>query len=131
MNFKERFKLFALGSILGIFIVTLLFGGRTSCKDNIVNYFPEGRVKQEILFYPIDYSSQAAAELRRLNINDSLFKLYIQEADVDFGLSEQRAKPCGKYVLFSADSIQQLEIRLDKCREGVLIEKISTKPLVD
>ncbi|MXV37445.1 hypothetical protein GO491_01945 [Flavobacteriaceae bacterium Ap0902] len=131
MNLRERLKLFALGSIAGIFLITLFFGRRTSCKDSIINYLPEGRVKQEILFYPIDYSSQVAEELERLNINDSLFKTYIEKADIDFGLSNQRARPCGEYVLFSEDSIQQLEIHLDKCREGVLIEKIITKPLAD
>lgn len=132
MNFRERFKFFALGSMAGIFLVILLFGNRTSCKDALVNYFPQGRVKQEILFYPFKFSDQAKNKLNELKIDTALFKnKYIQEADVDFDLSEQRAKPCGKYVLISQDSIQQLEILLDKCRNQVLIQQITSKKLVD
>lgn len=129
MNFKERFKLYILGVLGGILLVTLFFGNRSSCRDGIVNYLPEGRVRQDILFHDIEFSGAVQGTLAQLNIDKELFKKYIEKADVDFDLSEPRAEPCGKYVLFSQDSVQKLEIRLDKCKDKVLVTEVVSNAL--
>ena len=128
MNFGERFKLYLLGVIGGIFLVILFFGNRSSCKNYVGNYLPEGRVLQEIQYKPIHYTPEVMASLASLSLDTAKFRTEIlPELDIDFDQSNQRANPCGQYLATFQDSLQILEIRFEKCKEQTLFQEIIKK----
>lgn len=128
MNFRDRLKMYALGFIAGCFLVVLFFGRRNSCKNYLSHYLPEGRVIQEIKAKPISYSADAMKQLQDLNIDTADFRnIIISGSDVDFGNSEPRAKPCGKFITHYKDSLQNLKINLLKCRDHSEILSVITQ----
>lgn len=126
MNFRDRIKMYALGFIAGCFLVVLFFGRRNSCKNYVSNYLPQGRVLQEIQAKPILYSEKAIATLAQLSIDTATFRQqYIPQLKVDFDLSQQHHRPCGQYVTFYSDTLRNLKIELEKCKENSKILNIS------
>lgn len=122
MTFGERLKTYGLGFIAGCFLVVLFFGRRNSCKNYIPNYLPEGRVIQEMKYKPLLYSHEAMRALQQLSFDTATFRTkMLPELDINFDLSDQRAKPCGQYVAFYQDSLSDLRIEFEKCKESTEI----------
>lgn len=128
MTFGDRLKMYGLGFIAGCFLVVLFFGRRNSCKDYLPNYLPEGRVLQEVQAKPLLYSNEAMKSFEQLSLDTALFRAkMLPELDIDFDLSDQRAKPCGQYVSFYKDSLMDLRIEFEKCKEKTQILKVKSQ----
>lgn len=127
MSFIQRFKFFLLGIIGGCFLVVLFFGDRNSCTS-FSSYLPEGRVLDEVNYKPLKFSPEAEVFFSQYNVDTAKFKKeYLPELDINFDLSDQRAKPCGKYVSFYKDSLVDLEIHFEKCKNSTEIKKVVKK----
>jgi len=125
MNFFGRFKFYLLGVIAGSFLVILLFGRRSSCRDMATNYMPGGRVLLEMSSKPILYSNPVLQHLNNSKVDTATFRTKIMpELDINFDQSDQRAKPCGKYVAYYNDSRYHWKVDLEKCKEKVEIVSI-------
>lgn len=122
MKFGDRLKMYALGFIAGCFLVVLFFGRRNSCTNYLPNYLPQGRVLQEVQSKPLLYSNEALNTLQQLSIDTATFRTkMLPELDINFDLSDQRAKPCGQYVSFYKDSLADVRIEFEKCKENTQI----------
>lgn len=128
MNFFERFKFYLLGVFAGTLLVILLFGRRSSCKDMVTNYLPNGRVLLEAGSKPIFYSNEVLNTLEKSHVDTAEFRSKIlPDLSINFDLSDQRAEPCGKYVSFYQDSLVNWQVNFEKCKEKVEITEIIEK----
>lgn len=125
MNFKERLKFYLLGLIGGLFLVMVFFGRRSSCRNGIRDYLPNGRVLAEIKTLPILYSNEALSTMQQLNIDTAYIQQKILvEGDINFDRSDARKKPCSDYIINYQDSLRHIEMNFEKCKSNVLIKSI-------
>lgn len=124
-DLRKRFKFYGMGVLLGTFFVILLFGRRSSCRDYVKNYMPNGRVLSEVDFLPKEYSPKVIDKLEILNIDTAFVNQKIlKEGEIDFERSAPREKPCGLYILNYTDSTHNVEVNFKKCKDKVVIQDI-------
>ena len=124
-DLRKRFKFYGMGVLLGTFFVVLLFGRRSSCRDYVKNYMPNGRVLSEVDFLPKEYSPKVIDKLEILNIDTAFVNQKIlKEGEIDFERSAPREKPCGLYILNYTDSTYNVEVNFKKCKDKVVIQDI-------
>ena len=124
-DLRKRFKFYGMGVLLGTFFVILLFGRRSSCRDYVKNYMPNGRVLSEVDFLPKEYSPKVIDKLEILNIDTAFVNQKIlKEGEIDFERSAPREKPCGLYILNYTDSTYNVEVNFKKCKDKVVIQDI-------
>lgn len=125
MSFFERFKFYLIGVFAGSLLVILMFGRRNSCKDMVTGYLPNGRVLLEVKSKPLFYSNDALIKLNESQMDTAEFrKNILPELDIDFKISDQRAKPCGQYVSYYQDSLYNWQVNFEKCSDKVEIQQI-------
>lgn len=111
MDTKSKFLRFGFGFLLGIFLLLIMFGNRDfSC---VGNYFPDGRVINDIKNKKITFSTKIPAEYKKLTDTTYFKTIFLQKASVQFNESEPRKEPCGEYWITN-DTIRVL---IKNCRE--------------
>ncbi|MBV7441719.1 hypothetical protein KRX57_09825 [Weeksellaceae bacterium TAE3-ERU29] len=124
-DLRRRFKFYGLGILGGTFLVILFFGRRSSCRDYVKNYMPNGRVLSEVDFLPKEYEPKVIEKLGVLNIDTAFVNQKIlKKGEIDFERSAPREKPCGLYILNYTDSTYNVEVNFKKCKDKVVIQDI-------
>lgn len=125
MDFWQRFKFFFLGSLMGIFFVILVFGKRMSCKQAVIEYFPNGRVLAEIRYKDLQWSPDTDQKFQELQVDSAfLYEEILMDGRVDFQKSDPRRQPCGKYLIHFQKEEQSYEMFVTKCREISRIDSV-------
>ncbi len=125
MTFGRRLRYYLLGFFAGSIMVFMIFGRRSSCKNYVRDYLPNGRVLQEVQHKPIQYSEGVEKFISENNIDSAfLNRTIMTEGEINFEDSEPRKKPCGYYKMTYKDS---LLIEFEKCKDFSTIEKIYVK----
>jgi len=119
MNFWKRFKFFAIGLTLGTLVVYVIFGSR-----DLTSWTPQGRVLITIKQAEFKATQKAECQIACLGLErDSIAKILIKGADVDFKKSETQKKPCPIYDITIADA--QLHYKLEMCERDSLVNLLS------
>jgi hypothetical protein len=119
MGFWKRFKFFAIGLTLGTLVVYVIFGSR-----DLTSWTPQGRVLITIKQAEFKATDKAECQIACLGLErDSIAKILIKGADVDFKKSETQKKPCPIYDITIAEA--QLHYKLEMCERDSLVNLIS------
>ena len=119
MNFWKRFKFFAIGLILGTLVVYVIFGSR-----DLTSWTPQGRVLITIKQAEFKATGKAECQIACLGLErDSIAKILIKGADVDFKKSETQKKPCPIYDITIAEA--ELHYKLEMCERDSLVNLLS------
>lgn len=111
MDTKSKFLRFGFGFLLGIFLLLIMFGNRDfSC---VGNYFPEGRVLEDIKEKELIFSTQIPSNYNKITDTVYFKHVFLKNASVDFSKSEPRKKPCGEYLI----SNDTLELLIKNCEK--------------
>ncbi len=113
MNTQSKFLRFGFGFLLGVFMLLIMFGDRDfSC---VGDYFPEGRVIQNIKTKKIIFPENLPNKYKRLTDSIYLNNIFFKNASVIFDKSDQHKKPCGEYFITN-DTISLL---IKNCEDQV------------
>jgi hypothetical protein len=126
MSLKKRIAFFAVGLIIGIIFVKLIFGK----KDVSFDYLPNDRVLKTLKTKQRVFSENAFQFFNDQNIDTSLVEVFLKDGDVNFSESLQRKKPCNFYQIEKNLESKDYAIYVKNCDTLVTIEKafkISTK----
>jgi hypothetical protein len=119
MNFWKRFKFFAIGLTLGTLVVYVIFGSR-----DLTSWTPQGRVLITIKQAEFKATDKAECQIACLGLErDSIAKILIKGADVDFKKSETQKKPCPIYDITIAEA--ELHYKLEMCERDSLVNLLS------
>ena len=119
MNFWKRFKFFAIGLTLGTLVVYVIFGSR-----DLTSWTPQGRVLITIKQAEFKATGKAECQIACLGLErDSIAKILIKGADVDFKKSETQKKPCPIYDITIAEA--ELHYKLEMCERDSLVNLLS------
>ncbi len=118
MDTKSKFLRFGFGFLLGVFLLLIMFGNRDfSC---VGNYFPEGRVLNDIKNKKLIFSVELPVEYSKLTDTAYFRNVFLEEASVQFNQSEPRKEPCGEYWITN-DTVALL---IKNCREQAEVLKV-------
>ncbi len=119
MNFWTRFKFFGIGLSLGTLVVFVMFGAR-----DWSSWTPEGRVLITIKQAEFKATELAECQITCLGLErDSIAKILIRGAEVDFKNSETQKKPCPIYDITIAEA--QVHYKLEMCERDSLVNLMS------
>jgi hypothetical protein len=119
MGFWKRFKFFAIGLTIGTLAVYVMFGAR-----DWTSWTPEGRVLTTIKQAEFKATDLAECQIDCIGLErDSIAKILITDAEVDFKNSETQKKPCPIYDITIADA--QLHYKLEMCERDSLVNLLS------
>ncbi|MFV0530565.1 MAG: hypothetical protein ACK5MD_03915 [Flavobacteriales bacterium] len=97
MDTKSKFLRFGFGFLLGIFLLLIMFGNRDfSC---VRNYFPQGRVLENIKKKELVFSTKIPAEYKKITDTTYFKEVFLKYATVNFDKSNPQKKPCGEYLI--------------------------------
>ena len=113
-DFWRRFRLYALGLVLGFILVNVITKGK-ACQT------PGSLKIEELYSQPIGYSSVIQCQLQQLKLSNELLKSTIKSGKVNYGLSEVHAKPYGKYLVESEFDNHPIQLTIiDKGDSSIL-----------
>ena len=96
MGFAKRLTWFLFGSVIGIFFVYGLFGNRT---DISCNYFPDARVKGDLLKKVINYDATSLKLLKDQGLDSTDISQLLKDGDVVFSKSDTKLDSCKIYYI--------------------------------
>lgn len=96
MEFYKRVWWYIFGVGIGVIMVMFLFGSR---KDIVFNYFPNARVKGNLLSKHIDYDSITLKKLDALKLDTSNVYMLLKNGSVDFSKSNTKLDSCKTYYI--------------------------------
>ena len=108
MKLYQRFAYYLVGLIMGCFVVAMIWSG----KDTRCNYFPNGRVLNDLRNKPFYYSDNAKKILSEGWINEQDIKNTLTLGDVDFDLSNVQ-KGNGKIYIIEGQTIKNQPIIIE------------------
>ena len=125
MNFINRFSVFSMGVIIGVFIIIISMKTR---KETIsFNYLPSARIKSYLLKHDINYIDYSLCQLQLLKLDTLNIYSYIENSKVNFKKSTIRGYDCKIYYLINKhirDSTV-IEFMFTKCDTTITLNSIS------
>ena len=70
------------------------------------------------------YSPEATDVLIKNNLDSLTVHAILKHADVDFGQSKPRIKPCPEYLITGKDSLAHIQLYIKRCDSVATIEKV-------
>ncbi len=119
MSLKKRIAFFAMGLLIGIVFVKLIFGK----KDVTFDYLPNDRVLKTLRTKQRVFSDNAYQFFYNQNIDTSVVESFLKEGDVNFSQSQQRQKPCNFYQIEKDIENKSYAIFVRNCDTLVTVEK--------
>jgi hypothetical protein len=126
MSIKKRIAFFAVGLLIGIVFVKLIFGK----KDVSFDYFPNDRVLKTLRTKSRVFDQKALDFFKSQSIDTSIVGDFLNEGNVNFGESEQRKKPCNFYQIENELPQYKIGLYVKNCDSLVTIQnafKINAK----
>ncbi|RRO25606.1 DUF4258 domain-containing protein [Flavobacteriaceae bacterium 14752] len=119
MSLKKRILYFAVGLLIGIVFVKIIFDK----KDVSFDYLPEDRVLKTLKTKQRIFDDKALLFFQQQKIDTSFIETFLTNGNVDFGKSEQRKKPCNFYYIESKYQGNKLAVNIKNCDTLVTIQK--------
>lgn len=106
-KFFYRLRFFILGILLGTLVLWLFYW-----KDNRKNVYkwPSEIIKENILSYKWEIDPKTLCEFKCLGIDSSIIKRNLDEATINYSMSDVSAFPCKKYTIVSKINEMELSI---------------------
>ena len=124
MNFLNRFSIFSIGIIIGVFIIITSMKTR---KETIsFNYLPSDRIKSYLLKHDINYIDYSLCQLQLLKLDTLKIYSYIENSKVNFKKSKIRGYDCKIYYLINKNISDNsvLEFVFTKCDNTIILKNI-------
>ena len=124
MNFLNRFSIFSIGIIIGVFIIITSMKTR---KDTIsFNYLPSDRIKSYLLKHDINYIDYSLCQLQLLKLDTLKIYSYIENSKVNFKKSKIRGYDCKIYYLINKNISDNsvIEFVFTKCDTTIILKNI-------
>ncbi len=118
MSLKKRILFFAVGLLIGIVFVKIIFDK----KDVSFDYLPEDRVLKTLRTKQRVFDDKALLFFQQQNIDTSLIESFLTDGNVNFNKSQQRKKPCNFYYIESKYQQNKLGINIKNCDTLVTIQ---------
>lgn len=121
-KFYKRLAYYLGGVLLGFVLVYFYFGDR-----ELPAVWPKGKVREQIIkSSPGD--SLTYCSIRQFGFDTLTFKSWIKEADVKFGDSSPREKPCPIYALEGILGEQKTRLYIQSCPDTFSIQRAELLP---
>ena len=124
MNFLNRFSIFSIGIIIGVFIIITSMKTR---KETIsFNYLPSDRIKSYLLKHDINYIDYSLCQLQLLKLDTLKIYSYIENSKVNFKKSKIRGYDCKIYYLINKNISDNsvIEFVFTKCDTTIILKNI-------
>ncbi len=118
MTLKKRLLFFAGGALIGVFFVSIIFDK----KDVTFDYFPNDRVLKTLRTKQRQFDDKALAFFKSQAIDTAQIEAFLTDADVDFGKSKPREKPCNFYHVESEFETKKIGLYIKNCDTLVTIQ---------
>ncbi len=120
MDLKSKFLRFGFGFLLGLFLLLIMFGARDfSC---VGNYFPQGRVLEDIKQKELIFSTEIPTDYKKITDTIYFKEVFLKNASVNFSESNPRKKPCGEYLITN----DTLKLLIKNCEDKAEVLYIKT-----
>lgn len=119
MSIKKRIAFFAVGLLIGIVFVKLIFGK----KEVAFDYLPNDRVLKTLRTKKRMFDDKALNFFMAEEIDTSKIEGFLKEGDVNFSESAQREKPCNFYQIENQIDSQIYAVYVKNCDSLVTIQK--------
>lgn len=119
MSIRKRIAFFAVGLLIGIVFVKLIFGK----KDVSFDYLPNDRVLKTLKTKQRVFDDKALDFFNSEAIDTSLVEEFLNNGDVNFSASQQREKPCNFYQIENEMNKQKYALYVKNCDTLVTIKK--------
>ena len=123
MEFAKRVTWYLFGTLIGIIFVYSWFGNRT---DISCNYFPDARVKGDILKKNINYNSKTLTLLLDNNLDSTDISKLLIDGDVVFKKSNTKLDSCKIYFIEN-NQVNAMFENCDSIVNIISVNKISTQ----
>lgn len=88
----RRFKLYGFGFLIGLLLVSVMFGNR-SCE------MPATRKLAELEHQKLEYTKHAACRMKCRNISETEIKQILKSGKINYNKSNVHENPCGTYAV--------------------------------
>lgn len=122
MEFAKRLLWYLTGALFGIILVFSWFGSRT---DISCNYFPDARVKGDLLKKTINYDSTTISLIHKLGVDTSSISKLLVDGDVIFSKSDTKLDSCKTYFIQN----DELDAIFENCDSIVNIIDVNLKSI--
>ncbi|MCX8149461.1 hypothetical protein [Thermaurantimonas aggregans] len=118
----KKIILYLFGVVLGIFLVRFLFGGRNiAC-----NYFPEGRVIDNLKKKEVSFTEFSECQLSQIGIKKESIDSLLSVSKVHFSESKIRGMECPEYVLSTRSTSATVHMVIRNCENEATVLYIDT-----
>ena len=123
MDWLKRIGYYLVGFSLGGVLVFFIW----KKKEVSFDYGMDARTLKTIRIREKAYSSEAKTVLLQNNLDSLSVQAILKSADVDFGKSKPRIKPCPEYLITGKDSLAHVQLYIKRCDSVATIEKVIVK----
>ena len=120
MDWLKRIGYYLIGFSLGGVLVFFIW----KKKDVSFDYGMDARTLKTIRIREKAYSPEATDVLIKNNLDSLTVHAILKHADVDFGQSKPRIKPCPEYLITGKDSLAHIQLYIKRCDSVATIEKV-------
>ncbi len=119
----HRFKLFGIGSAIGISLVVFILNG----KKSRCNWFPNERILNIIRQKHLVYSPELQNQISTKKTDSTYINSILLDGNIDFSKSQTKNKPCRKYHIdfYSKEKSAVLMVRI--CDSVATLSKLEFK----
>ncbi|CAM1366786.1 conserved hypothetical protein [Tenacibaculum litopenaei] len=121
MHILKRIGYYLVGVALGS--VAVLFFWKN--KNVSFPYGPDARTLKSIRIKKRLFSEEALAVMTAKKIDTAYISAVLLNADVDFGKSKPRQKPCAEYHITGKDSLKNTSLYVIRCDSTATIQHIT------
>jgi hypothetical protein len=118
MSTRKRVVFFAIGLLIGIVFVQIIFDK----KDVSFDYLPNDRVLKTLRTKQRQFDQKALSFFKEEGIDTSKIEYFLKESEVNFNKSRQREKPCNFYHIESKHDNMKLGLEVKNCDTLVTIK---------
>lgn len=123
MGLLKRFGYYFIGLALGAIAVTFFWKQKKVSFD----YGMDARTLKTIRIKEKIYSQEALRSLQENSLDTVAINSILKHGDVNFGKSEQRLKPCGKFWVEGVYNEKSIDLWIVRCDSTSTIERITVR----
>ncbi len=111
MDWLKRVGYYLVGLSLGSIAVAFFWKQKNASFD----YGMDARTLKTIRIKKRVFSDEAKHAMKTYQIDSAMVAAILKNADVDFGKSKARQKPCPEYYITGKDSLETIHLLVQRC----------------
>jgi len=120
MDWLKRVGYYLVGLSLGSIAVAFFWKQKNASFD----YGMDARTLKTIRIKHRVFSNEAKNTMNTYKIDTAMVSAILKNADVDFGKSKARQKPCPEYYITGKDSLETIHLIVKRCDSTATITKV-------